>query len=125
MSELPSHDLKMSLSFLGSFCSREGLEGVEAEAAGDVGEHVEDDNGGPLHAVNEALEEIGDVGLARAAQPANGREHPSQDEEIRDIHRPKRQLVTESVALLGATEEGSVTESGRVEPASRGVHQEV
>ena len=47
-------------------CRREGVESFEAEEARHAGEHVENDNGGPCDAVNEAPKEVRHVGVARA-----------------------------------------------------------
>lgn len=41
---------------------------AEAEDAGHAGEHVEDDNGGTRHAIDEAPQEVRHVGLASTAQ---------------------------------------------------------
>ena len=119
-------------------CRGEGAESVEAEEAGHAGEHVEDDNGGPFDAADEAPEEVRHVGVARAEErsydgggggdvqltSSGGGE---DDEEVGDVP----QLVVGDSAepgveeRVGEAEEGTVAESGRVEPASRGVHQEV
>ena len=47
-------------------CRREGVESFEAEEARHAGKHVENDNGGPCDAVNEAPKEVRHVGVARA-----------------------------------------------------------
>ncbi|KAL0442820.1 UNVERIFIED_CONTAM: hypothetical protein Slati_2004700 [Sesamum latifolium] len=53
----------VSFAFWLAFCFRcEVSESGEAEEAGDTGEHMEDDNGGPSRAAHEAPEEVGHVG---------------------------------------------------------------
>lgn len=112
-----------------SNCRREVVGSVEAEAARHPGEHVEDNNGRAFGAVNEALEEVGHVGAGRAA---NGRKHPSSqdDDQVRDVpwagaEHSRDKLANESIARVGSTQEGAVAESGRVEPPGGGVHQQV
>jgi len=93
-----------------------GVGSGEGEEAGDVGEHVEDDNGGASDAVNSAFEEVGDVGDAGDA--VEGFERRTCDEEVGDVCREGEERVDEA-------EEGAVAESGRVESASGSVHQQV
>jgi len=93
-----------------------GVGSGEGEKARDVGEHVEDDNGGASDAVNSAFEEGGDVGDAGDA--VEGFERWTCDEEVGDVCREGEERVD-------AAEEGGVAESGRVEPASGSVHQQV
>lgn len=112
---------------------REAVGSFEAEAARHAGEHVEDDNGREVDAVNEALKEVWHVGVARAKSRRRrrrggpGDSAVEDDEEVGDVQRPERRKgVAESVARrLGEAPERSVADSGWVEPASRGVHQEV
>lgn len=94
----------------------EGVGSGEGEEAGDIGEHLEDDNGGASDAVNSAFEEGGDVGDAGDA--VEGFERWACDEEVGDICREGEERVD-------AAEEGTVAESRRVEPASGSVHQQV
>ena len=78
---------------------------------------MEDDNGGESDAVNAASEEGGDVGEGDAV---TGLERRGQiDEEVGDVRGEGEERVGE------ATEEGAVAESGRVEPPSGSVHQQV
>lgn len=90
---------------------------------------MEDDNGGAFDAVNEAPEEVRHVGHARAEY---GPEHASQvqDEQVRDVPGPEQRnrelaVAAESVYRVGSAQEGTVAESGRFEPPSGSVHQEV
>lgn len=77
---------------------------------------MEDDNGGESDAVNAASEEGGDVGEGDAV---TGLERRGQiDEEVGDVRGEGEERVDEA-------EEGAVAESGRVEPPSGSVHQQV
>lgn len=77
---------------------------------------MEDDKGGESDAFNAASEEGGDVGEGDAV---TGLERRGQiDEEVGDVRGEGEERVDEA-------EEGAVAESGRVEPPSGSVHQQV
>lgn len=85
---------------------------------------MEDDKGGESDAFNAASEEGGDVGddaAAAAGDTVTGleRRRRAGDEEVGDVRGEGEERVGE------ATEEGAVAESGRVEPPSGSVHQQV
>jgi len=82
---------------------------------------VEDDKGGESDAFNAASEEGGDVGDDAAGDTVTGleRRRRAGDEEVGDVRGEGEERVGE------ATEEGAVAESGRVEPPSGSVHQQV
>ena len=88
---------------------------------------MEDDNGRAVGAVNEAPEEVGHVGHARAGDRREHAASEAEDEQVGDVPGAKRRelAVAGSVVGVGAAEEGAVAESGRVEPAGGGVHQQV
>lgn len=82
---------------------------------------MEDDKGGESDAFNAASEEGGDVGDDAAGDTVTGleRRRRAGDEEVGDVRGEGEERVGE------ATEEGAVAESGRVEPPSGSVHQQV
>lgn len=84
---------------------------------------MEDDKGGESDAFNAASEEGGDVGddaAAAAGDTVTGleRRRRAGDEEVGDVRGEGEERVDEA-------EEGAVAESGRVEPPSGSVHQQV
>ena len=106
------------------FClpRREAVGSFKTEEAGHAGEHVEDNNGGEVNAVNEALEEVGHVGVTGAKGQHGGGSSDAAfegDDEVRDVQGPEQRGVTESVAGgVGEAEERTVADPGGVEPAS-------
>ena len=88
---------------------------------------MEGDNGGSFDAVKQANEEVRHVGESRPSDDAvrfRRRSGSTVGEEVRDVQGPDQSAAASCPDGVGA-EERSVTESGRVEPASRGVHKEV
>lgn len=100
------------------FCSFrcEVSESGEAEEAGDTGEHMEDDNGGPSRAAHEAPEEVGHVGA-----PASP--HRRSGDQIGDVQGAQQLRVAGGCKFEDP--KGTVAESGGVESASGGVHPQI
>lgn len=104
----------------------EVVEGGEAEAAGDARSHVEGDNGRPPRAAHEAPEEVRNVGESRPSVQHHRRSLSAAADrlEIGDAQGPNelQPAAGESLSGFEQAAEGGVSESGRVEPPSRGVH---
>jgi len=100
--------------------SREdSAESIEAETARNTGGHVADHNRGASNAPETPPQEVRH--LLRRRRRFSGARH----EEIGDVRRRKLVAGERWIELRREVEEGGIAESGRVEPASGGIHQEV